>query len=67
MKLDITLQERDELLRLVDNYFLETRVEVRHTQNRDYREQLHQEEDLLRMLQEKLKKLTDTDPTRAVA
>jgi len=54
MIIELTSEERDELLRLVDNYFQETRVEVRHTQNREFRDQLHYEEAILRGLHEKL-------------
>lgn len=61
MLIEITAEERDELIRLVDNYFQETRVEVRHTQNREYRDQLHREETILRGLHEKL--LSGEEPT----
>lgn len=61
MNLELTSAERNELMRLVEDYFSETRVEVRHTQNREYRIELLREEELLRGLLEKLKKLQDTD------
>lgn len=60
MRLEITPEERDELLSLVDNYFKETRVEVRHTQNREFREGLHREEEILRGLRDKLAKAAET-------
>jgi ribosome recycling factor len=59
MRLELTPVERDELVRLVDEYFQETRVEVRHTQNREFRNQLHREEDVLRGLLERLRNLKE--------
>ena len=59
MKLELTPEERDELIGLVDEYFQATRVEVRHTQNREYRNQLHHEEDVLRGLLERLRSLKE--------
>jgi ribosome recycling factor len=61
MILDITPKERDELLRLVNDYFQETRVEVRHTQRREYREALQVEEEVLRNLKLKLEDLAAPD------
>ena len=68
MKIEISIEERDELVKLVENYFEETRVEVRHTQNREFRSQLQHEEATLRGLKDKLVQITDTEyPNTAVA
>lgn len=58
MNLDLTAEERDELMRLVDNSLSETRVEVRRTRTPDFRDQLQREEELLRRLHDKLERMT---------
>lgn len=54
MQIELTNDEQEELTRILDSYLRETRVEIRHTQNREYRNQLHQEEEILRGLLAKL-------------
>ncbi len=60
MKIDITLQERDEMLRLVDKWLGDTRVEVRRTRTPDFLSQLHQEQDVLESLHRKLSETVET-------
>jgi hypothetical protein len=59
VKLELTSEERDELIGLVEEYFLETRIEIRHTQNRDFRNRLFHEESVLRATLEKLRNLKE--------
>lgn len=58
MNLELSAEERDELVRIVENYLSDTRVEVRRTRTAEYRDQLHEEQDLLTGLLEKLKGLS---------
>ena len=54
MQMELTEEERLELLKLTEGSLAETRVEIRHTKNRDWKDELHKEEDMLRGLLEKL-------------
>lgn len=60
MKIDITSEERDEMIRLLDNYLSETWVESRRTKNREYRTQLHHEEEVLRSLLGKMRQAAES-------
>ena len=50
----ISEQERSELLRILRNYLAETRVEVHHTHTPGYREEVKQEEEVIRGLLRKI-------------
>jgi hypothetical protein len=50
-------EERKELLRLLESSLTETHSEARRTEAPGYREQIHQEEALLRTLTEKVRRL----------
>jgi hypothetical protein len=53
----LTTEERAELERLVEQNLGDTRVEVHRTHTPDYRQQVLQQEDLLRRLLAKLRSL----------
>jgi hypothetical protein len=55
--LTLTPEERAELERLVEQNLGDTRVEVHRTHTPDYRQQVLQQEDLLRRLLVKLRSL----------
>ena len=55
--LTLTTEERDELLRLVEQAFGDTRVEAHRTHTPGYREQVLHEETVLKGLIEKLRQL----------
>jgi hypothetical protein len=50
-------EERKELLRLLESSLTETHAEARRTEAPGYRDQIHQEEVLLRALTEKVRRL----------
>jgi hypothetical protein len=52
--LPINEQEREELLLLLKNALAETRVEVHHTHTPGYRENVKEEEEVIRGLLEKI-------------
>lgn len=54
MQVDLTNEEREELVRILDHYLADTKVEVRRARTSAFRDQLHDEESLLRGLLEKL-------------
>lgn len=58
MNLQITGEERDELLRILENYLADTKSEVRRTRTTEFRQRLEHEEDVLQTLLEKLKGLS---------
>ena len=55
LETDLTAEEKQYLIRLLDARLGETRVEVHRTHTPDYREQVQQEEALVRGLLAKLK------------
>lgn len=55
MQLDLSPEERDLLIRLVESALGEARVEVRHTQIAQYRERVRGEETQLKELLERLR------------
>ena len=57
MKLELTAEERDELVQIIEHTLGETRVEVRRTRNPDWHDQLQIEEETLRSLLERLRRL----------
>jgi hypothetical protein len=57
MQLDLSDEDRDLLVGLVERTLGETRVEARHTDDRGFRERLHREQESLRQILERLRKL----------
>ncbi|HVP32023.1 MAG TPA: hypothetical protein VMT09_00105 [Steroidobacteraceae bacterium] len=57
MELKITPEERAVLTDLIQRSLSEARVEVHRTENREWREQLHDETETLRALLERLRQL----------
>jgi hypothetical protein len=57
MNLELTIEERDELLNILENFLGDTRVEVRRTSTPGFRERLVHEEDVLKGLLDKLRAL----------
>lgn len=57
MQIEISSEERELLVQIVERSLSETRVEVRHTDDRSYRERLHGEEGRLRELLTRLRGL----------
>ena len=55
MVLEITVQERDELVHIIEECLTNTKCEVRRTRNPDWKEHLHEEEDLLNSLLTRLR------------
>jgi hypothetical protein len=55
LETDLTAEEKQYLIRLLDARLGETRVEVHRTHTPDFREQVQQEEALVRGLLAKLK------------
>ncbi len=58
MTLEITEEEREELVRLLEHCMSETRVEHRHTRNPEWRQRLREEEDLLEGLLSRLRAMS---------
>jgi ribosome recycling factor len=54
MQVELTSAEREELLRILKNYLGDTKSEVRRARTSSFRDQLHDEEQLLKGLLEKL-------------
>lgn len=54
MQIELTGEERDELVRILKNYLGDTKVEVRRARTSSFRDQLHEEEELLKGLLDKL-------------
>ena len=44
MKLILNVEERDELIRILDNYNKDLRIEVRRTKNSQFKEELKDEQ-----------------------
>lgn len=57
MQLELTQAERDELLKILEDYAGNTRVEARRTRTPDVHDALVEEGTLLRAIIEKLKNL----------
>jgi hypothetical protein len=57
MQLDLTSEDRDLLIHLVERALTETRTESRHTDDSAFRGRLKHEQDSLRRLAERLRKL----------
>jgi hypothetical protein len=57
MELKITPEERAVLTDLIQRSLSEARVEAHRTENREWREQLHDETETLRALLERLRQL----------
>lgn len=55
--LNLTAEERNELLRLVNEALVEVHTERRRTEAPAYQETVHREESLIRSLAEKLRRL----------
>ena len=55
INLSLTTEERDELVKVLDRYLSDTRVEVRRTRTPEYHADLQHEEDVLRALLAKLR------------
>ena len=55
INLSLTDEERDELVKVLNRYLSDTRVEVRRTRTPEYHEDLQHEEDVLRSLLDKLR------------
>jgi hypothetical protein len=55
--LNITEEERAELLRILEGSLVETHAEKRRTESPSYQDQVGREESLLRALTEKVRKL----------
>ena len=53
-ELELDLAERELLLYLLERELEDTRVEVRHTQNSEFKAELHVREELLRKLLERV-------------
>jgi hypothetical protein len=57
MQLDLSAEDRDLLVHLLESALAETRVESRHTDDPSFRERLQHERDSLRRLADQLRKL----------
>ncbi len=57
MNLELTIEERDELCRVLESDLSEMRVETRRTERQDLRETLHHEQALLRGVLARLRNL----------
>jgi hypothetical protein len=57
MQLDLSAEDRDLLVGLVERTLAETRVEARHTDDRSFRDRLHREQESLRQLLDRLRQL----------
>jgi len=55
--LSLTEAEKTELLRVLGDFFDETHLESRRTDNPTYRHELHKEEDVLKSLLAKVRQL----------
>ncbi|MCX5771424.1 MAG: hypothetical protein NTZ09_14310 [Candidatus Hydrogenedentes bacterium] len=53
--LQLSEEEREELLKLIETSFSDTKIEVRRTRNPEWREKLQQREELLASLVSRLK------------
>jgi len=53
--LQLSAEERDELLRLIGSAFSDTKIEFRRTRNPEWRDKLQQQEDMLASLVDRLK------------
>jgi hypothetical protein len=62
MQLELTEQERTELLDLIQSAHGDTAAEIHHAMDHNYREQLRQRRDVLENLLKKLR--GNTAPTR---
>jgi hypothetical protein len=57
MQIEISAEERELLVQILERNLSETRVEVRHTDDRSFRDRLHGEEARLRELLGRLRAL----------
>jgi hypothetical protein len=57
MQLDLSAEDRDLLIHLLESALAETRVESRHTDDPGFRERLQHERNSLRRLADQLRKL----------
>lgn len=55
--IELSSEERDEILKLLENDLADTKIELRRTRNPEWREKLQQEEDMLISLVERLKQV----------
>lgn len=55
MKLELSHEERDKLIRIIDSYSSDLRVEIRRTDNYELRGKLKQEKELVAGLLERIK------------
>ena len=62
MLLELSPKERDEMVRIVESTLANTREEVRRTRNPEWREWLHEEENILQSVLERLKLLETEAP-----
>ena len=53
--LQLSGEERDELVRLIENALSDTKIELRRTRKPDWRDELQQQEDVLASLLGRLK------------
>jgi hypothetical protein len=54
MRLEMNIEETDLLRRVLDSYVSNLRTEIHHTDNREYREALKHEDEVLRSLLQRL-------------
>lgn len=57
MHLDLTAEERDLLVGLLERALAEIRVEARHTDDPGFRERVQHERDALRRLTDRIRKI----------
>jgi ribosome recycling factor len=60
MQIELTSEERDEIVRILTNYLGDTKAEVRRARTSSFRDQLHEEEELLKGLLVKLGGMGET-------
>lgn len=58
IQLELTTEDRDLLAQILERTLSETRVEARHTDAREWRERLHEDEKRLRALLDRLRSLS---------
>jgi len=54
--LQLSAEERDEPLRLIESAFSDTKIEFRRTRNPEWRDKLQQQEDILASLLDRLRR-----------
>ncbi|GBD95585.1 hypothetical protein BMS3Abin06_00457 [bacterium BMS3Abin06] len=57
MNLELTDQERDKLIEMLENFIPNLRAEIASGVKHDWKVKLHEEEDILKVVLEKLKGL----------